>query len=123
MRLLVAAHADGPGEFTWTIPGELVLLATVCDRDRPANGGDRGCGCSRAFVGFTSGKATTTAHIAEVDIDRVQLAQLVRDHLARSGWDPGPPDVADITDELIALGERWPTGTTVSRVGDAIEAR
>lgn len=62
------------------VPGELLIPANICDRDRLAE--DGGCGCSRSFVGMSSAKGTSRAVVAEVEHDRPALVALAGDAAA-----------------------------------------
>lgn len=115
MRLLTAWSGSAPDDFAWTVIGELVEPAEVCGRDEL---GDGDCGCARSFVGLASGRATTTAIVAELDIDEPTLTAIVADAYAAIGWDTD--DVAATVAGLRGLGERWPAGTVVRR--DHVEA-
>lgn len=119
MRLLTAWTGTAADDFSWTIPGELVEPVEVCTRDELGEGD---CGCSRSFVGLASGKATTTAIVAELDIDEPTLTAIVRDAYATIGWAADEQDIAATTAGLVELGERWPTGTVVRRDRDHVEA-
>jgi hypothetical protein len=84
MRVLIATNelqGLSPGDYAWTVEGELVSgVATECDD------GDR-CGCSRGFVGLASSRATTTAMIVErPGIERADLRDAVHESLRRGGW-------------------------------------
>ncbi len=84
MRVLIATNelqGLAPGDYAWTVEGELVSgVATEC------SDGDR-CGCSRGFVGLASSKATTTAMIVERPaIGRDDLRDAVHESLRRGGW-------------------------------------
>lgn len=107
MRLLVAPNQPGtrPGDFTWTVPGELVIPAlTVCERDR-LDPDDGACGCGRSFVGLSSEKGTSTALVADVDIDLQMLTDAVQNF--------------DAALQLATIGAEWPLGTTVRcRLGE-----
>jgi hypothetical protein len=77
MKVLVATRrtqGERPGDFSWTIDGELVHFpVVVCARDRRATKTGRrlgGCGCGRAFSGMNSHRSGTTAEVAELDLSR-----------------------------------------------------
>ena len=89
-RYLIAPPQTGfrDGQhFSWTVPGELLLPAMICDRDRLAEDEDAGCGCSRSFVGMSSATGTTQAVVAEVAHDRAELVELAADAHRRVGLD------------------------------------
>lgn len=75
MKLLVAAVGDREDDFAYTVPGEVVMSAVPCDRDLRAGGE---CGCSRAFIGLASGRATTAAVVADVEMEFEELLALLR---------------------------------------------
>src|SRR5688572_11664790 len=84
MLVLIATNelqGTAPGDYAWTVEGELVTpVVTECAS------GER-CGCNRGFPGLASGKATTTAMIVDrpgVEVSDVRDA--VYDWLDRGGW-------------------------------------
>ena len=109
-RLLVADRGNQHDDFCWAIPGEVVYPDFVCDRDIT---GDGGCGCARAFIGVTSGHATTCATVADLDITPDQLGELFADIARRKQWTPGLAD--QMTAEVLDLAADWPEGTPIRR--------
>ena len=103
MKLLTATNATDPadpidpddatrtrgaplGDFFDAIEGELVVIPTeICDccRIDPSC-----CICTRAFDGMTSGNATSTAQVREVDITPDDL------HIAVRNWLTDPRGIA-----------------------------
>ena len=84
MLVLVATNelqGTAPGDYAWTVEGELVTpMATECAS------GDR-CGCNRGFPGLASGKATTTAMVVDrPGVTPADLRDAVYDWLDRGGW-------------------------------------
>jgi hypothetical protein len=84
MRVLVATdigQGDQPGDYSWTLDGEIVMLPILeC-------GDPERCGCGRAFAGMTSHKATTTALIVEDKrISPGRLADLIGDAWLDQGY-------------------------------------
>lgn len=70
-----------PGDYSWTLDGELVtpVAAECCSPDE--------CGCGRGFPGLASARATTTAMVVDrPDLDATTLRLAVRDSLDRDGW-------------------------------------
>ncbi len=81
MKLFVATEAtdETDGDFSWTVPGELVHFPpVVCDCP--------GCGCDTAMVGFVSRKSTSCFVVRELDIDASTYTQLLFDTLRDGGW-------------------------------------
>ncbi len=126
MKVLVATRqTQGAvrGDFCHTIDGELVTPHVVecSDPER--------CGCSRAFSGLASDRATTTAMVVDLEhIDRARLEVAVRDNLERWGIPSGVPDEEiddEVHDHLEAI--EWacagrPVGTIVRRSGVELRA-
>jgi len=79
MKVFVAAEAADDGDFSFTVPGELVHLAPlVCECPD--------CGCNRAMAGFTSHKATTSFVVRDLDLDFTIYAELLFATLQAGGW-------------------------------------
>jgi hypothetical protein len=141
-----------PGDYCYTVAGELVtaLTAQCGDAER--------CGCSRGFPGFASHRATTTAMVTDLPhLSEHDLRGAVYDHLERSGWvdllreqttqpmrshhghDDDPDDdlddsaleIDELIDELVdehldviaMICERFAVGTIVERSGTLVRAR
>jgi hypothetical protein len=128
MNVLVAtSRTQGAveGDYCWTVDGELVLSGAIeecCSPDR--------CGCGRGFPGLASCRATTTATVVEQPgIDRVLLAEAIRDSLDRQGWLCGllPEEIEGFIDEEIRLIERitarFPVGAVLVRSGRQVSQR
>lgn len=86
MKVLVStttSQSTQPGDFSWTIDGELVIVGgyAKCDSHLHAQGGLSRCGCDRAFVGLGSSKSTTTAVVAELDITRDAFIEMLAEKL------------------------------------------
>ena len=123
MKLLTATRTgqgERPGDFSYAVEGELVILGLVCATDR--NNPDGGCGCGRAFSGLSSKKATTTALVRDLDlsVDDVRLA--VGGYYAAGGMGPdelGDKDFADLVaetvDEIVELAPLLPAEAVVGR--------
>lgn len=113
-----------PTDFAFVGDGELVTLASVCNRDR--GNPDGGCGCGRAFAGLRSHKATTTAVVVTMGMTRAKYLQRMRDSALDAGFlRPGedPSDVDDQADKLLGIAAGWPIGTIVERRGDFLQVR
>lgn len=95
-HVLVAATADEdprPGAFSYTLPGELVVVGIVCDADR--RGDD--CGCGRSWIGATTRRATTIAKVADLTYDADDYATA----LISAGIDIG------LTEHAAAMAAHW----------------
>ncbi|MGH8910934.1 MAG: DUF7715 family protein [Acidimicrobiia bacterium] len=95
MKVFVAIEGVGAeGDFTGTVPGELVHLPpVVCDCPD--------CGCERAMGGFVSRKGTTSFGVRELDLDAATYTRLMWDSLREGGW------VTDGSAEDVAWVEEW----------------
>lgn len=129
MKVLVATgrtQGDVEGDYTFCVPGELLWITMVCDRD--LRDPDGGCGCGRAFGGLTSHRATTTAEVADLDMSGADLRLAVTTSLSDQGWLPPelPSEHQEIVDEAVqlvrAIAEPLPEGTIVRRRIDAFHA-
>jgi hypothetical protein len=137
MLVLIATNelqGTAPGDYAWTVEGELVTpLATECAE------GER-CGCNRGFPGLASGMATTTAMVVErPGVTEADLRDAVSDWLERGGWIElleqtgiSAPDEIDsivnaVIDEhidmILEVCEAYPEGTVVTRFGQFVAAR
>lgn len=140
MRVLVATselQGAAPGDYSWTVDGELVVVdVTECARP------DR-CGCGRGFPGVASRRATTTAMVVDLPhIGREDLVDVVADHVdlhwadlliagaEADGVDPGElldEQLDAITEDYVEHIERvcgrFPVGTIVERQGTVVSAR
>ena len=73
-----------PGDFSYVPAGELVgRYSLVCDSERPDG---TGCGCGRAFGGFTTHRSTTTAMVVERDMTEADWRKALYDTLVATGW-------------------------------------
>lgn len=101
MLVLVATNegqGELPGDYAWTVEGELVtpVVAECASGDR--------CGCTRGFPGLASSRATTTAMVVDLPhITEPELRDAVLASLERGGWlDLIPDEEADeIIGELV----------------------
>lgn len=121
--LVAAADRSVPGDYAWTVEGELVHLP-MADCECPD------CGCSRAFVGVASLQATSTARVADLDISRDEYWFVLRDSLAAAGWPvPGTPgftpemNFEGYVDLHLEVAENWSVGSILEREGDQLWAR
>lgn len=142
MRVLIATkelQGTRPGDYTWTVEGELVTpVVAEC-----SSGDD--CGCARGFPGLASERATTTAMVVErAHMTMAALRDAVEDYLDRGGWidlfvqqatDHGHDPTDDVLDEMIesVIDEHveaitrvcaaYPEGTIVERRWRLVTAR
>ena len=127
MKVLIATHetqGDHPGDYTWTVEGELVtpVTAECCS---PAT-----CGCGRGFPGLASCRATTTAMVVErPDLDADEVWAALYDSLSRDGWADHLDDTEfeALVDEHLwcieTVCSSFPVGTVVSRWGTKVYSR
>jgi hypothetical protein len=126
MRVLVATtttQGDREDDYTWAIPGELVMFGVICADDLRGIG--RGCGCGRAFAGLHSERATTTAEVVESPMRLGDIVMAFRDSLTKSGWiddATGPEDAAELVHsavmEMLTVADRYEPGTVIgTRLG------
>lgn len=117
MKVLVATRrqqGSEPDDFTWTVEGELVT-PVISECSSPT------CGCDRGFGGLASHLVTTTAEVADLDIDPGALREVVRSSLADQGWlrhlsDVDADDfVSEHVSAILAVAALMPVGTVVRR--------
>jgi hypothetical protein len=124
VKVLVATRrtqGERPGDFSWTIDGELVHFpVVVCALDRKAaKAGEPlgGCGCGRSFAGMNSHKAGTTAEVVDLDICREDFVAALASSLHAGGWvprdEPAAAGVREAARELLELAEAFPVGTVL----------
>lgn len=124
MLVLVATtdgQGDEPGDYCWTVEGELVtpVVAECADGDR--------CGCTRGFPGLASSRATTTAMVAALDhLTEADLRDAITDSLERGGWfDLIPEEAAhELVDEhvecIAEVCANFPVGSVIGRQGSTV---
>jgi hypothetical protein len=80
MKVFVATESLGEdGDFSFTVPGELVHFPPViCDCPD--------CGCADAMAGFVSHKATTCFVVRDLDMGANTYVALLYDTLRLAGW-------------------------------------
>jgi hypothetical protein len=124
MKVLVATRrtqGERPGDFSWTIDGELVHFPiVVCAADRRAAKAGKplgDCGCGRAFAGMNSHRSGTTAEIADLDISREDYVTALASSLHACGWtpreEPDDDEVLQMADDLLELAGWYPVGTVL----------
>ena len=128
MRVLVATsegQGTRPGDYCWTIEGEIVLTGPLLECADPHR-----CGCGRGFPGLGSARATTTAAVVERDgISMDDLRRAVRDSLERQGWlaelgtEEAEAIVAQEARGISWTAARFPLGAVVSRRGGQVWQR
>jgi hypothetical protein len=131
MELLTATRqgqGERPGDFCFTIDGELVLVGDTCATDEADP--DGGCGCGRAFSGMSSRRATTTAVVREVDLSYEDLELAVESYYTAAGYSAellGADEFAvlvhDSVDEAVKFGGCWPVGSLVRRRLDFVSVQ
>lgn len=115
-------------DFSWTVEGELVFITPLeCGRGFI----DDDCGCRRSMAGLVSERATTTVKVVERDLDRDVYLMLIRDGLEKQGYLPeelvDDPEVMEwvekLTETLLNVAGRFPTGTVLERRGELVVRR
>ncbi len=113
-------QGDRTGDFCWVPDGELVArYGFVCDSERP---GYPGCGCGRAFGGFTTHKSTTSAMVVASDLTEAEWRARLHQTLLDTGWATAmlADDLAGFIDELVAFdlgaAAKLPPGSIVGRI-------
>jgi hypothetical protein len=128
MKVLVATNRTQgaePGDYCWTVEGELVLGGPILECCRADQ-----CGCGRGFPGLASAKATTTATILDrLELNRELLGLAIQESLRRQGWlgALGPDEVEQGVEDEIQLIEliagSFDVGTVLGRHGTQVFAR
>lgn len=108
MRVFVAEQtAELEGDFSFTIPGELVHLPPlICDS---AN-----CGCERAVGGFVSHRATTNFVVRDLNMSPREYVDVFLETLRDGGWIRGSADVdwaVDFAKQHMEMAMELPTET------------
>lgn len=116
MRVLTAGTGERVGDFSFTVPGELVTVAVMCGTD--VRGEDL-CGCGRSWAGVTSRKATTVAVVADLSLDHDTYVQVQEDAARVAGWLPGTG--MEFAADLLDLASQHDIGTRVRRNVDDVE--
>lgn len=134
MKVLTATstgQGDRPGDYCWTVEGELVVVLEPCARDR--RDPDGGCGCGRGFAGMSSQRGTTTGLVREVEIDAQQYRDIVAAHVVALGFGPVSQDedevadfaqaMDDLAEDLLRWAAAWPVGSVLGRRLDSVHVR
>ena len=122
MKLLVATaqtQGERSSDFNFCVEGELVWIAEPCTADR--RDPDGGCGCGRSFAGMNSHHATTTARVAELDIDFPHYAEALRSSLKAQGYPTS--GAIPFAGELADIAAEFPTGAVLERRLDEVRWR
>jgi hypothetical protein len=122
IRVLVATRQTQgwrSNDFCHALPGEIVYLGTTCDGATP----DDRCGCARSFCGVDSGRATTTAVVAELALDREGVVALVAAARLAGGWTDDQSVAQASVGPLLGLVADEAVGTVFDIRGDAIRRR
>ena len=124
MKVIVACsliQGARPDDFSWALDGELVHLPAAECASAEA------CGCERSFVGVASQRPTTTATVAERDLDEADVLRAVYEALVDTDHvDPAVPGrrregewlAYALTADLLELANRSPVGAIVARFRD-----
>ncbi len=122
MKLLVATaqtQGDRSNDFNFCVEGELVWIAEACAADR--RDPDGGCGCGRSFAGMNSHRATTTARVAELDIEFPHYAEALRSSLRVQGYLTS--GAIPLAGELADIAAEFSTGAVLERRLDEVRWR
>ncbi len=122
MKLLVATaqtQGERSNDFHFCVEGELVWIAEPCPSDQ--RDPDGGCGCGRSFAGMSSHRATTTARVAELDVDFPHYAEALRSSLKAQGYHTSV--AIPLAGELSDVAARFPTGAVLERRLDEVRWR
>lgn len=128
MKVIVASRRTQgarDNDFSWTLDGELVHLPGLeCD----CGGVDGPCGCRRSLCGVASRKATTTAEVAERELEASDVFVGVAEALVDGGWfDALDGEAFETGVELVGPLLMWasllPVGTVIERRGGRISVR
>lgn len=121
MKVFVAAEPiEEEGEFSFTIPGELVHLPpVVCECPD--------CGCDEAMAGFVSHRATTSFVVRDLELDPTAYADLLFDTLEAAGWVSGSATdrawVGRWATAHLEMAASLPTERPLRVVGDGVAVR
>jgi hypothetical protein len=115
-----STQGDAPGDFCFVPADELVgRHSFVCDSEKADGLG--GCGCGRAFAGFTTLRGTSTARVAEVAMTEMEWRGRLFQSLCDNGWGSmmSAGDLAEWVDELVEddlhTAAKLPVGLVIGR--------
>ncbi|KXO91027.1 Uncharacterised protein (plasmid) [Tsukamurella tyrosinosolvens] len=105
--LTISDRTFDPRDFTWGQPGELAFPGMVCcNRDS--------CGCSRAFSGAITHKASTVLEVEDSALTRSEVLTACRDSMQDAGWTfLTDSDIAQIADTALDAAAVFTPGTLV----------
>lgn len=127
MKLLTATsltQGERDNDFDWCVEGELIRFDVVCGRG--ARDPDDSCGCGRGFAGMSSMRATTTALVRDVPMERLDVQTALAASLHAAGYLPDPDDVdavAEEAEELIEIAGAFDVGDVIERRLDLLRVR
>jgi len=110
MKVLVATtktQGIRSTDYCGTVEGELVRLPGMA-----CNCPD--CGCGHGWAGLASSRATTTAMVAELHLDRDDLTHAFTSALERDGWVVPGEDrtwITEFVEDHLMLATAFPVGT------------
>jgi hypothetical protein len=115
MKVLVATK-EGQGrrsnDFFWSDEGEYVNFPFECCNSET-------CGCSWSFSGIISRKATTTAKVVELDIDRAEFTRILREShdKAYPGMDQKDLDIFanEDVERVLDIAKLFDVGAVITR--------
>lgn len=117
MKILVATNfSQGlyASDFCFTLEAELVFVGEVCDVGlQELVCVEQLCGCSRVFVGFASGSATTTALVVDLPISFYEYVDFLRLGLLRWGYEGSFAESLAFC--LVDLANVWEVGSVLGR--------
>lgn len=128
MKILTAT-SNGQGvrdnDFDHAIEGELVWIGFTCARDR--DDPDGGCGCGRAFAGLNSHRATTTAMVRDLPLDRDDLLLALAAYEESAGYacdhERYAAELEREVDDVIEIVSAWHVGDVIERRLDVLGPR
>lgn len=127
MKLLTATsltQGERDNDYHWCVEGELIRFDVVCGRS--ARNPDDRCGCGRGFAGMSSMRATTTALVRDLPMERLDVQIALAASLHAAGYLANPNDlaaVADEAEELIGIAYAFDVGDVIERRLDLLRVR
>jgi hypothetical protein len=124
MKVLVAT-AKGQGvrtsDYHHATEGEHVVFASECDRRESIDGR---CGCKRGMAGTVSRKVTTTALVADLDLDRQAYIDAIVAH-QQAAWGEfiDTAEFIEEAEEMLRIADCFPVGAVVEKRGSTVKMR